>query len=107
MGGGGGGGELEGRMKERTERSRGGRKNEQGGRDWEGRGGEGGIRDKRRGWRKDGGDEGHSLNVASIFCSIANRLSRTEPFAISHLKLMKDDDTTIQDGIHELFVYKV
>ena len=39
--------------------------------------------------------------------STANRLSRMEPFAISHLKLMKDDDTTIQDGTHELFVYKV
>lgn len=38
--------------------------------------------------------------------TISNRLSRTEPFAISHLKLMKDDDTTIQDGTHELFVYK-
>lgn len=38
--------------------------------------------------------------------TISNRLGRTEPFAISHLKLMKDDDTTIQDGTHELFVYK-
>ena len=37
----------------------------------------------------------------------ASRLSRLEPFAVSHLKLMKDDDTTIEDGTHELFVYKV
>jgi len=26
---------------------------------------------------------------------------------VSHMKLMKDDDTTIEDGTHELFVYKV
>ncbi len=37
----------------------------------------------------------------------ANRLGRTEPFAIAHLKLMKDDDTAIQDGTHDVYVYKV
>ncbi len=42
----------------------------------------------------------------SLWCT-ASRLSRLEPFAISHLKLMKEDDTTIEDGTHELFVYKV
>lgn len=52
--------------------------------------------------RGGGGKGTHLFSV-----HIANRLSRTEPFAISHLKLMKDDDTTIQDGMHELFVYKV
>lgn len=41
-----------------------------------------------------------------VLCS-ASRLSRSEPFAIAHVKLMKDDDTTIEDGTHELFVYKV
>lgn len=42
-----------------------------------------------------------------LLSSLASRLSRSEPFAIAHVKLMKDDDTTIEDGIHELFVYKV
>ena len=37
----------------------------------------------------------------------ASKLGRSEPFAICHLKLMKEDNTTIQDGQHELFVYKV
>ena len=37
----------------------------------------------------------------------ASKLGRIEPFAVAHLKLMKEDDTTIQDGEHELFVYKV
>ena len=37
----------------------------------------------------------------------ASRLSRSEPFAIAHVKLMKDDDTTIEDSVHELYVYKV
>lgn len=47
----------------------------------------------------------HSLSLN--FCVSASRLSRSEPFAIAHMKLMKDDDTTIEDGMHELFVYKV
>ena len=37
----------------------------------------------------------------------ASRLGKTEPFAVSHLKLMKEDGTTIEDNIHELFVFKV
>jgi len=37
---------------------------------------------------------------------ISSKLGRSEPFAICHLKLMKEDNTTIQDGQHELFVYK-
>ena len=37
----------------------------------------------------------------------ASKLGRIEPFAVAHLKLMKEDDTTIQDGEHELYVYKV
>ncbi len=37
----------------------------------------------------------------------ASRLNKNEPYAIAHLKLMKDDDTTIEDGQHELYVYKV
>ena len=37
----------------------------------------------------------------------ASRLGKMEPFAVSHLKLMKEDGTTIEDGSHELFVYKV
>lgn len=37
---------------------------------------------------------------------ISSKIGKSEPFAISHLKLMKDDDTTIEDGLHELFVYK-
>ncbi|XP_064383161.1 dedicator of cytokinesis protein 1-like [Halichondria panicea] len=37
---------------------------------------------------------------------ISSRLNKNEPYAIAHLKLMKDDDTTIEDGQHELYVYK-
>ena len=47
------------------------------------------------------------MKVCFSFYFSASRLSRSEPFAIAHMKLMKDDDTTIEDGIHELFVYKV
>ena len=32
---------------------------------------------------------------------------RDRPFATSHITLMKDDGTAIEDGIHQLFVYKV
>jgi hypothetical protein len=38
--------------------------------------------------------------------TISSRLGKTEPFAVSHLKLMKEDGTTIEDNIHELFVFK-
>ena len=44
----------------------------------------------------------HHLHIPT-----ASKLGRIEPFAVAHLKLMKEDDTTIQDGEHELFVYKV
>ena len=43
----------------------------------------------------------------SLSLSAASRLGKTEPFAVSHLKLMKEDGTTIEDNIHELFVFKV
>ena len=38
---------------------------------------------------------------------VASKLGRSEPFAISHLRLMKEDQTALQDGTYELFVYKV
>ena len=49
---------------------------------------------------------------AFFFCAVsfffpANKLSKTEPFAVSHLRLMKPDDTAITDGPHELYVYNV
>ena len=37
----------------------------------------------------------------------ASKLGKSEPFAMSHLRLMKDDDTTIRDGEHEVYVYSV
>ena len=37
----------------------------------------------------------------------ASEHSWSVPFAVAHLKLMKEDGTIIQDGEHELFVYKV
>lgn len=29
------------------------------------------------------------------------------PFAIAHLKLVEENDTAIDDGVHELYTYKV
>ena len=37
----------------------------------------------------------------------ASEHSWSVPFAVAHLKLMKEDGPIIQDGEHELFVYKV
>ena len=51
--------------------------------------------------------QGEAIYHTCFLPSAASRLSKTEPYAIAHLKLMKDNDTTIEDGQHELFVYKV
>ena len=48
----------------------------------------------------------HTLH-SHLHTPTASKLGRIEPFAVAHLKLMKEDDTTIQDGEHELYVYKV
>jgi hypothetical protein len=51
----------------------------------------------------------HTARVKFAFyhrSTISSRLGKTEPFAVSHLKLMKEDGTTIEDNIHELFVFK-
>ncbi len=47
------------------------------------------------------------LEYFPFLAPAASRLNKNEPYAIAHLKLMKDDDTTIEDGPHELYVYKV
>ena len=43
----------------------------------------------------------------SVVFFIASRLGKNEPFGVSHLKLMKEDGTTIEDGTHELYAFKV
>ena len=44
-----------------------------------------------------------------LYCvlSIASKLGKSEMFALSHLRLMKGDDTMITDGQHDLYVYNV
>ena len=53
----------------------------------------------------------HSCTCSTLFRFTlhltASKLSKSEPFAQAHLKLMKADDTTVEDGEHNLFVYNV
>ena len=46
------------------------------------------------------------LHLFSLFI-LASKLGKSEPFAVCHLRLMKNDDTAIADGLHELYVYNV
>ena len=76
--------------------------------------GEGGVRDRHLVSLLYGRLSPHILTPSHLHTLLtpshaptASKLGRIEPFAVAHLKLMKEDDTTIQDGEHELFVYKV